>query len=229
MALSLSLYNSTATAIVIDDVPVTATIPAHGNVTMDASTTLADVQNSLLLRQYDLLGQVQVTLNKRSLKLSALSLLVGAPSSGGSGVDSFNSRTGAVVPADGDYSADLISYDDSAVPNFDVLNVQEAIDAIKLVPPVIVTAAGDYTITATDRIVCINKTVGAATAVNLPSATGTGRTIDLKDAKGDADVNNITVSGDGQTIDGAASLVLVTAYAAIRLYDSAATKWLILA
>ena len=94
MALSFSLYNSTATAIVIDDIPISATVPAHGNVNLDPATVLSDVANSLLLRQYDLSGQVSVTLNGHGLKLSKLGLVVGGGGGGGGGVTS----VGATAP-----------------------------------------------------------------------------------------------------------------------------------
>lgn len=118
MALSLSLYNSTATAIVIDDVPVTATIPAHGNVTMDASTTLSDVQSSLLLRHYDLSGQVAVTLNGRGVRLSKLALLVGAGASGGGGSPDVNPTPNTEVLRNGSAEANVkgVNVFDPVVP-----------------------------------------------------------------------------------------------------------------
>lgn len=46
---------------------------------------------------------------------------------GGSGVDSFNGRTGVVTSQSGDYSADQISYDNST-SGIPPVNVQDAID-----------------------------------------------------------------------------------------------------
>lgn len=58
----------------------------------------------------------------------------------------------------------------------------------------VVTAAGTVTIDADDAdIVVINKTVGAATTVNLPSAASRSRPIMIVDGKGDAATNNITI------------------------------------
>lgn len=77
-----------------------------------------------------------------------------------------------------------------------------------------VTAAGAVTVSGTtDFIVCINKTVGAATTANLPSPTA-GDTFVIADCKGDAATNNITVAPPAGTIDGASTYVINTAWQA---------------
>ena len=65
-----------------------------------------------------------------------------------------------------------------------------------------VTDAGDVTIASDDAdIVIINKTVGDATAVTLPSAVSRTKPVMIVDGKGDAATNNITISPDtGETI-----------------------------
>lgn len=67
-----------------------------------------------------------------------------------------------------------------------------------------VTSAGDVTILATDSIILMNKAVGAATNINLPkSSSRNGMPLKIKDLKGDANTNNITlVPYSGETIDG---------------------------
>lgn len=73
-----------------------------------------------------------------------------------------------------------------------------------------ITGAGDVTVSATtDYFLCVNKTVGAATAVNLPATPATGLTYVIKDCKGDATTNNITITPAAGNIDGAATLVIV--------------------
>lgn len=76
----------------------------------------------------------------------------------------------------------------------------------------VVTAAGDVTVSATEGGVAINKTVGAATTVNLPTAASrNGVPVIVKDMKGDALTNNITVVPNGaETIDGNANDVIST-------------------
>jgi hypothetical protein len=68
----------------------------------------------------------------------------------------------------------------------------------------IVTAAGDVTVTTTDSFILMNKSVGAATNINLPSsASRAGLALHIKDYKGDAATNNITFVPNGvETIDG---------------------------
>jgi hypothetical protein len=75
----------------------------------------------------------------------------------------------------------------------------------------VVTAAGAMTVSATDDVVVVNKTVGAATTVNLPAGV-TGRRYTIKDGKGDAAANNITITPAAGNIDGAATLVISTNY-----------------
>lgn len=74
----------------------------------------------------------------------------------------------------------------------------------------VVTAAGGVTVATTDYLVCINKTVGAATAATLPGSPTPGDTYLIKDCKGDAATNNITVSPAAGTIDGASTYVMAT-------------------
>lgn len=90
--------------------------------------------------------------------------------------------------------------------------------------PQVFTSAGNYTATTTDTIVVVNKGTGAATQVNLPASPSTGRVIIVKDGKGDANANNITVSGNGKNIDGSATVTINTAYGVGR-YAYNGTQW----
>lgn len=72
------------------------------------------------------------------------------------------------------------------------------------------TAAGNVTLT-NESLVVVRKTSGAATSVTLPPSPQTGQRVTVKDGKGDAEANRITVLPDGNdatTIDGAASYVI---------------------
>lgn len=89
-----------------------------------------------------------------------------------------------------------------------------------------VTASGDITQAASDEIICVNKTVGAATTVNLMASPETGRVVNVLDCKGDANSNNITVDPNGETtINGASTYVINTAYGSIRAYYNG-TQWI---
>lgn len=57
-----------------------------------------------------------------------------------------------------------------------------------------VAASGAVTVSHLDDIIIVNKTVGAATTVNLPSIPLKGRVYTIKDGKGDANANNITIT-----------------------------------
>lgn len=86
------------------------------------------------------------------------------------------------------------------------------------VPTRVVTAAGAVTVSATaDYFVCINKTSGAATTVNLPATPPTGVTYLIKDCKGDAATNNITITPAAGNIDGSSTYVLSNNYASVAL------------
>jgi hypothetical protein len=69
-------------------------------------------------------------------------------------------------------------------------------------------ASGGYSVDANDYTVVINKTTGAATTVTLPSSPVTGRTLCIIDGKGDALLNNITVTPASGTINGASTYVI---------------------
>jgi hypothetical protein len=90
-----------------------------------------------------------------------------------------------------------------------------------------ITAAGAVTVSITDEVIVIAQTVGAAITVNLPASPETGRSYSVKDGKGDAFTNTITVEPDGaQTIDGAPNFVLNVNYASVDItWDG--TQWLI--
>lgn len=76
----------------------------------------------------------------------------------------------------------------------------------------VVTAAGAITAANTDVYICVNKTVGAASAVSLFATPTTGYVLTVLDCKGDANTNNITMTPAAGNIDGAGTYVINTAY-----------------
>lgn len=90
----------------------------------------------------------------------------------------------------------------------------------------VVTAAGAVTVTTADNIVVVNKTVGAATTVNLPAGT-TGLSFVIKDGKGDSATNNLTITPAAGNIDGSATFILGANYGAVTVTYNG-TQWNVL-
>lgn len=88
----------------------------------------------------------------------------------------------------------------------------------------VVTAAGAITTTQSDDIVIVNKSAGAATDVSLHAAPQSWVKITIKDGKGDAAANNITITPAAGTIDGAATYVINANYGVITLIHNG-TEW----
>ena len=73
----------------------------------------------------------------------------------------------------------------------------------------VVTAAGAVTAATTDHMVEVNKTVGAATTVNMPACnSNAGLQLIIIDGKGDANVNNITLTPSAGTINRQTTFVM---------------------
>lgn len=89
------------------------------------------------------------------------------------------------------------------------------------------TAAGAVTLAHLDDIILVNKASGAATAVNLPANPLIGRVYTIKDAKGDANSNNITLTPAAGNIDGSGTYVMSTNYQAARIAYNG-TQWNVL-
>lgn len=88
------------------------------------------------------------------------------------------------------------------------------------------TAAGPYTVAdSVWRIVVVRQTVAAPIQVNCSLTPSAGDILEIIDGKRDASTNNITVNGNVNNINGAASFVMNTDGQAERLvFDG--TEWL---
>lgn len=88
----------------------------------------------------------------------------------------------------------------------------------------VVSAGGSASFSGNDTVLVIRKSVGSATVVTLPAAPSSWTRYVVKDGKGDAAVNNITVTASNGNIDGAASFVISQNYASFGfVYDG--TNW----
>lgn len=79
-----------------------------------------------------------------------------------------------------------------------------------------ITDTNPIVVGPTDYVLVIDKTPGGPTSVNLPTPTE-NRTIVVKDGKGDAVTNNITINGNGSTIDDSGSYVINQNYGAVEI------------
>ena len=81
-----------------------------------------------------------------------------------------------------------------------------------------ITSGATVTVSATtDYFLCINKTSGSATAVNLPATPVNGLTYLVKDCKGDAATNNITINPNSGLIDGNANFIMSNGYESVSV------------
>ncbi len=88
----------------------------------------------------------------------------------------------------------------------------------------VVNPAGDYTVLNSDYFV--GATTSAARAITLPATPVIGETHVIKDITGTGNANNITVSGNGHNIDGAATYVMATNYGSTT-FTYNGTNWFV--
>jgi|SRR5579859_4279526 len=98
-------------------------------------------------------------------------------------------------------------------------------DFIVTVVPTGATMTSGSSLTMTTTILLINKTSGSATAITLPaSPISFTQTYVIKDQKGDAATNNITLTPSSGLIDGQASFVMnINSQSASLIFDG--TNW----
>ena len=88
--------------------------------------------------------------------------------------------------------------------------------------------AATYDVLTTDNILHVTRTATGVCAIDLKTAQlVAGRLLVIKDAGGNASVNNITITTQGaETIDGAATAVINSDYSAINIYSDS-NNWFI--
>ena len=103
-------------------------------------------------------------------------------------------------------------------------NIQNALQNITagsgISAPTIVTAGSTYTIQPTDSRILVNKSSGSVTSVVAPLAASMSSLypVLIKDAKGDAVANNITITfTGGELCDGLSQIVISTAYGWVEI------------
>lgn len=97
------------------------------------------------------------------------------------------------------------------------------IDA-QIIPVDRFTSGSNFNCTASTTAVVVDRSTTGVAFIGLPSSPEAGRIITVKDGKGDAATNTITIVG---TIDGATNYNITTNYGKVTLfYDG--TKWLVI-
>ncbi len=121
--------------------------------------------------------------------------------------------------------AGTIIDENDAILTFDGYDAAVSRPSLRIITAII----GSVTVSATEGGVAINQLVGAPAAVTLPLASSRGGLpVIIKDMKGDANTNNITVTpnaADTLGIDGNATDV-ININKGSRTYFPIATGWL---
>lgn len=67
---------------------------------------------------------------------------------------------------------------------------------------------GSYTLLTTDNVVIFKNSGSSGITATLPSSPATNQYVLIKDGNGTANTYNITIAGNGNTIDGSSTLVV---------------------
>lgn len=81
----------------------------------------------------------------------------------------------------------------------------------------VVTVAGAVTVTTSDDVITINKTVSTATVVNLPASPTSGDSYTILDGKGDANLYPWTVTPAAGLIMGQPTIVMDASFGSLAL------------
>lgn len=118
---------------------------------------------------------------------------------------------------------------DAFSPGFRLIDPEQLNTVFSYLMPTLrfITKPGDVDIIDTDRTLLLNKTVGQATNIFLEPLPVLNTRLQIKDDKGDAAVNNITVEGNGNLIDGGATALININYGWLSLVFNG-TQWNVL-
>ena len=89
------------------------------------------------------------------------------------------------------------------------------------------TGTGNIVMDGKVSVLCVKKASGAATGVTLPASPPTGLRVIVKDSKGDAATNNITVTPAAGTLDGGSNHVINVNYGC-AVYNYNGSEWSLL-
>jgi hypothetical protein len=103
-------------------------------------------------------------------------------------------------------------------------NIQQSIIPLQYATTTVAHTQSPYPVNSTDVVIAAAAGSAAPTIIDLPPATGSGRTITVK--KTDANAQDVTLDPDlSDTIDGASSYDLSTQYQSVSITDHATAVW----
>jgi hypothetical protein len=196
-----------------DPLLLTGDVTGSGSETV--ATTLATVNSNV------------GSFTNASITVNAKGLITAASSGSSGGVTSVSNSDGTLTisPTTGSVVASLALAHANTWTGAQTFNAVTTFGDAQVVAVRVVTASGAVTVSATtDYLIVVNKTTGAATTVNLPASPTTGLTYVIKDGKGDANTNNITLTPAAGNIDGATTWVMTTNYASKTIVYNG-TQW----
>jgi len=90
-----------------------------------------------------------------------------------------------------------------------------------------VTISANYTATTSNFVIFCNTT-GSSFTITLPASPVDGQVYKIKDV-GNAITNNITISGNGNTIDGSSTFIINTQRGGVEIcYDQTLDEWMVM-
>lgn len=92
--------------------------------------------------------------------------------------------------------------------------------------PTMIETDDEYTVLDADTFIGWNSDTLAPKTLNIGAPTGP-KQVTVKDAAGDADAYNITITGDGCTIDGAATFVMDVNFQSVTLKWDGTSNWMV--
>lgn len=81
----------------------------------------------------------------------------------------------------------------------------------------LITVTGNYSVLSSDEIIMVSATTSPTITLPSPSSV-LGREFTIKDAAGNASTSNITLDGNGGTIDGSATQTITASYTSVSVF-----------
>jgi hypothetical protein len=116
-----------------------------------------------------------------------------------------------------------MTWDDTKVDDVDELPAAEYNAMVAYIKRAVVSKNGAYT--AVNKEVVLVDASGGGVTINLPASPNDGDFIDIK--KTDSSSNTVTISGNGNNVDGVANVYLYVQYESICIVSDG-SNWFII-